>query len=216
MSRGLGHIERPGRRAVATRLRVFLTLWPWYIWLSIGCFVFMMIIYAATKGFTEIDLWPLHVRIIVLCLYWIAILVGLTCIAKPGGVALAKVLLMGVLPEIEDRTDKAKEKLADSLMSVGNTIHSATLLGILVVPLTAFIQAIVSGKDPVSPLLAYLGTGGTAKWHGFLLGFLLGLLIMVPSMAASYMKRRALNLYDEISERSALSPALRWRPKSLR
>jgi hypothetical protein len=100
-------------------------------------------------------------------------------------------------------------------MSVSNTIQSATILGILVVPLTALIQAIVSVEDPISPLLDYLGTGPTIPWRAAPLGFLIGLLIFLPITVASEMRKRALTLYDEISERSALSPALRWQPKSL-
>jgi hypothetical protein len=157
----------------------------------------------------------LRVRIVVFCLFWIALLVCYVILMIPVGRGFAKFLLMGALPDKVDRTDKAKEKFADSLMSVSNTIHSAILLGILVIPLTAFMQAIMSGKDLLPPLLDYLhtaGTGGPMNWHGFLLG----ILIFVPSSAASYMRKQALNLYDELADRAALSPALRWPPKPLR
>jgi hypothetical protein len=204
------------RRAVWPRLRMFLTSQPWYLWLGIGGIGVDTLIYAMVELFPETASWPQRVLLVVYGLFWIGFLVFFGVMMRFAGGGLARLLLMGVLPDIADRTDKAKEKFADSLMSVSNTIHSATLLGILVVPLTAFLQTIVSGKDPVPLLLDYLrtagaGTGETARWHGFLLGFL----ICVPAVAASYMKRQALNLYDELSERAALPPALRWRPKSL-
>jgi hypothetical protein len=204
------------RRAVWPRLKMFLTSRPWYLWLGIGGIVVAMIISAMVKRFPEPASWPPRVLLVVHGLFWIGLLVFFVALVGFAGGGIARLLLMGILSDIDDRTDKAKEKFADSLMSVSNTIHSATLLGILVVPLTVFLQTIVSGKDPVPLLLDYLrtagaGTGETARWHGYLLGFL----ICVPAVAASYMKRQALDLYDELSARAALPPALRWQPKSL-
>ncbi len=203
-------------RAVWPRLSMFLTSQPWYLWLGIGGIVVAMISSAMVRRFPEPASWPPRVLLVVLGLFWIGFLVFFGVMVRFAGGGMARFLLMGVLPDIANRTDKAKEKFADSLMSVSNTIHSATLLGILVIPLTVFLQTIASGKDPVPLLLDYLrttgaGTGETARWHGYLLGFL----IFVPAGAASYMKRQALDLYDELSARAALPPALRWQPKSL-
>ena len=204
------------RRAVWPRLKMFLTSQPWYLWLGIGGIVVVTIIYAMVMLSPELALWPPRVLLVVYGLFWIGCLAFFGALVRSAGRGFARFLLMGILSDIHDRTDKAKEKFADSLMSVSNTIHSATLLGILVVPLTVFLQTIVSGKDPVPLFLDYLrtvgaGTGETARWHGLLLGFL----ICVPAVAASHMKRQALDLYDELSARAALSPALRWQPKSL-
>jgi hypothetical protein len=204
MSRGLGHIARLGRylkgKAVATKLRTFLASWPWYRWLFFGSGIILMAL-----GLLPVTAsWPWPVRIVAYGLGGIALLVFFVAMVIISAEMVA-VLLTGILPETAGRTDKAKEKLADSFMSVGNTIHSATLVAILVVPLTVFLQTTVCGKDPAALLPAYLhtvGTDGTARWYGFLLG----VLIFVPIVAAFYIKGRALQLYDEISKRAELPP----------
>src|SRR5262245_44716310 len=57
--------------------------------------------------------------------------------------------------KFKDRTAKAKEKAADSLMSMGTAVQSATLIGLLVVPFTTYIQVIVGGIDPVAALVSW-------------------------------------------------------------
>jgi hypothetical protein len=144
--------------------------------LGIGGAVLDVIIWTGIELLPETAAWPWRVRIVVYGLLVLGLLAIFVHIVIVTGSAIAQVLLMGALSRIEERTNKAKEKFADGLMSVSNTIHSATLLGLLVVPLTAFIQTIVSGKDPVPLLFDYLctaGTGGTGTWHGVILGFLI-------------------------------------------
>jgi hypothetical protein len=93
-----------------------------------------------------------------------------------------------------NRTPKAKEKAADSLMSVGTAVHSATLIGLLVFPLTAFIQTMASGTDPVSALVSWWRPDRWSWWHT---GVLFAL-FLVPLSVGRLVQRRALDIYDEI------------------
>jgi hypothetical protein len=53
-------------------------------------------------------------------------------------------------PRFQFQRHKAKEKPADSLMNISTTLYSAVVIGVLVFPVTAFIQSLVSGTDPTS------------------------------------------------------------------
>jgi hypothetical protein len=99
--------------------------------------------------------------------------------------------------ELNKRTAKAKEKYADGLMSFSTAICSATFIAVLLFPLTAYIQAITSGTKPVAPwVLQYLEHA--PRWWMFY-EFVLFALFWLPLGVATWFRRRALALYDEIA-----------------
>jgi hypothetical protein len=93
------------------------------------------------------------------------------------------------------RTPKAKEKLADSLMSFSTAVSSAVMISVLVFPFTAFIQAMARGTDPVAAVVAWWPPEWWSWWHTAV--FLI--LVWVPSSISLLFRRRALDLYDELS-----------------
>jgi hypothetical protein len=108
-------------------------------------------------------------------------------------------LMSFVDKELHKRTAKAKEKYADGLMSFSTAICSATFIAILLFPLTAYIQAITSGTKPVVPwVLQHLLMEHGPGWWWFY-EFVLFALFWLPLGVATWFRRRALALYDEIS-----------------
>jgi hypothetical protein len=93
------------------------------------------------------------------------------------------------------RTDKAKEKLADSLMSFSTAVGSTLLISVLVVPFTAFIQAIARDVDPVEMVVSRWPPAWWSGWHTAVFLFLL----FVPIFISLLARRQALDLYDEIA-----------------
>jgi len=94
------------------------------------------------------------------------------------------------------RTDKAKEKLADSLMSFSTAVFSAIVISALVFPFTAFIPAMTRGTDPVAVVVSWWPPAWWSGWHTAV--FLI--LFWVPFSVAMLFRERALNLYDELSQ----------------
>lgn len=95
------------------------------------------------------------------------------------------------------RTNKAKEKAAESLMSIATTVASATLIGVTVLPLTAFLTAIFGGTViTISSIRAVLDMDGSLTLMIFIP------LYLIPLIIAGFIKRDALNLYDEVSRSS--------------
>lgn len=94
--------------------------------------------------------------------------------------------------KLKDRSLKSKEKFADGLMAVGNAIHSAVLISVLVFPLTAFISAIFVGNEvfSITVILKHWG------WQNV---GLFGIVYLVPIGIGRYSKEQAMNLYDEIT-----------------
>lgn len=112
--------------------------------------------------------------------------------------------------KFSNRSAKAKEKFADSLMALGNTIYGAAFVSVLVFPLTAMMTAIFSGSPPVN----VLDLIGRLSW-GTLGTF--AALYLVPVCAGYYSKEVALNLYDEIAQsQSVKEEAPTVRPKTKR
>jgi hypothetical protein len=101
------------------------------------------------------------------------------------------------------RTSKAKEKAADSLMSVSNAIHSATWISLLVFPLTAFIQSRASGTDLVSALGLLWQPDRWSWWHTGVFA----IVFFLPLSMGRSMQRRALDIYDQIAPPSPLPAA---------
>jgi hypothetical protein len=113
--------------------------------------------------------------------------------------------------KFKNRTHKAKEKTADSLMSMGTAIQSATVIGLLVVPFTTYIQVIVSGLDPVAALVSWWQRSGR-DWMGPPWGpwgrtILLLVLFLTPLAWARMAQRRALDIYDVLPPPSSPPPA---------
>ena len=93
------------------------------------------------------------------------------------------------------RTDKAKEKLADSFMSFSTAVGSALLISVLVIPFTAFIQGIARDIDPVETVVS---RWPPAWWSGrHTVVFLL--LFFMPIFMSLLARRQALDLYDELT-----------------
>jgi hypothetical protein len=103
--------------------------------------------------------------------------------------------------ELNKRTAKAKEKYADGLMSFSTAICSATFIAILVFPLTAFMQATTSVTNPVAQMPWVLRLSGI--WV-LLFDVALFILFWLPLGVATWFRRRALALYDELA---TLAPA---------
>jgi len=94
------------------------------------------------------------------------------------------------------RTAKAKEKLADSLMSFSTAVFSAIVISVLVFPFTAFIQTMARGTDPVAAVVSGWPPAWWSGWHTAV--FLI--LFWVPFSVAMLFRRRALDLYDELPQ----------------
>jgi hypothetical protein len=105
--------------------------------------------------------------------------------------------------KLSERSLKAKEKFADSNMSVASSIASAVFIGVLVFPLTAFISAIALGSEPF-PLM---------KMPTFKQLLLFGGLYFSPLLAAWYAKETAMNLYDQIEKATSSNLIKRTRKK---
>lgn len=99
--------------------------------------------------------------------------------------------------ELDKRTAKAKEKYADGLMSLNTAICSATFIAVLLFPLTAFIQSISNMTNPVVQMPWVLRISG--MWEALLFDVVLFTLFFLPLRVATWFRRRALALYDEIA-----------------
>jgi len=155
-----------------------------------------------------IRLWSWGVRVVVLGLVVMALLVA-GLILGHAFASLLMYLLLG--RELNRRTPKAKEKLADSLMSVSTATQSATLIGLFVFPLTAFIQTMVSGIDPVEALVSWWQRVGSswmrsAWWPGWHTVVFL-VLYWLPLSIGLLFRKRALDIYDQIAPPSPLPAA---------
>jgi len=94
------------------------------------------------------------------------------------------------------RTDKAKEKFADSLMGFSTAVSSAVWISVLVFPFTAFIQAMTRGTDPVAAVVSWWPPAWWSEWHTAVFLFL----FWVPFSVAMLFRRRALDFYDELPQ----------------
>ncbi|HEX9868843.1 MAG TPA: hypothetical protein VGC99_09660 [Candidatus Tectomicrobia bacterium] len=101
------------------------------------------------------------------------------------------------------RTAKAKEKLADSLMSCSTAVFSAVCISLLIFPLTAFIQTMAREIDPVEALVSWWHPDHWSMRHA---GVFL-VLYWIPLGVGLWLRRRALVIYDAIaSSAPAVAP----------
>jgi hypothetical protein len=133
--------------------------------------------------------WPLWIQLIVAAFVTVPF-------AHLFGSLLSRLFMLLLGVQFQRRTDKAKEKLADSLMSMSTTLLNGVFLGVLVFPLTAFIQSFVSGKDPVPALQTWLSS---LTWThvGLFGGF-----FIIPAVVANLARTSALTIYDAIARKS--------------
>jgi hypothetical protein len=170
-------------------LRRCMVSWRWHVTVGVGCAAFI----ALTVWLEPfIRLWSWEVSVVVRGLEVIALLVVVLIIGHAFGRFLIYILLG---KELNRRTPKAKEKLADSLMSVSTATQSATWIGLFVFPLTAFLQTMTSGTDPVSALMAWWRPDRWSGWHTVV--FLA--IFWLPLSVGLLGRRRALDFYDELS-----------------
>lgn len=94
--------------------------------------------------------------------------------------------------KLSQRSAKSKEKFADALMSVSNSIHGATFVGVLVIPLSSFVSAAFSGSQPFT-FTAILQRMSWPQIGAFCL------LYLTPIIAGIYAREKAMDLYDEIN-----------------
>jgi hypothetical protein len=180
----------------------------WLVWLAIICFVYLYLASFFDTSAPRIEaLWPWAwpwSGYIVFGSQLLALLV-LGCILGYGGAysVAASFLMLFEDKELNKRTAKAKEKYANGFMSVSTALCSATFIAVLLFPLTAFIQATTSGTKPVAPwVLQYLEHA--PRWWVFY-DFVLFVLFWLPLGVATWFRKRALALYDEIA---TLAPAV--------
>jgi hypothetical protein len=98
----------------------------------------------------------------------------------------------GSPPNLKKRSSKSKEKFADSLMAIANAIHSAAFVGVLVLPLTAFVSAMFSGNEPFS----FLSIINKMTWPRI---GIFALVYLSPIILASLAKEKAMDIYDEVA-----------------
>lgn len=94
---------------------------------------------------------------------------------------------------LEERSNMAKEKLADSLMTLGNIIYGAVFVAMLVFPVTAFVSAMYQASDPFS----FLAPVNQFSWQRIMI-FVMAFII--PLAVAMWARRKAMDLYDEIDD----------------
>ena len=87
----------------------------------------------------------------------------------------------------------SKEKFADSLMAVANTVHGAVLVSVFVFPLTAFLTAIFANAAPFSFLTIIHGM----TWPNI---SIFALVYLAPILVGVYAKKIAMDLYDEVTK----------------
>ena len=93
--------------------------------------------------------------------------------------------------KIENRSNKSKEKLADSLMAVANTVHSGVLVSVFVFPLTAFLTAIFKNAEPFS----FIAIFSRLTWPNV---GVFAVVYLLPIFAGLFAKEKAMDLYDEV------------------
>jgi hypothetical protein len=179
----------------------------WLVWLAIICFVYLYLASFFDTSAPRIEaLWPwawpwsgyVVFGSLLLPLLILGCIGAYVLVYHMAGPSLTSF----VDKELNKRTAKAKEKYADGLMSFSTAICSATFIAVLLFPLTAYIQAITSGTKPVAPwVLQYLEHA--PGWWLFY-EFVLFALFWLPLGVATWFRKRALALYDEIA---TLAPA---------
>lgn len=97
--------------------------------------------------------------------------------------------------KLRDRSLKSKEKFADSLFAVANSIHSAVFISVFVVPLTAFLGIFFEDQEAFSLLTIV----NKMTWGD--VGIFAGA-YLIPILVGVKAKETAMDLLDEISKSS--------------
>jgi len=176
-------------------------LGSWRVWVTVGCIVYIGLIRG--QGPRIAAIWPWGVEVATGLL-----LLALLFVAWIVSDVLARYVLVPFFTLLEgkkiaDRTAKAKEKLADSLISFSTAVLSAVCISLLVYPFTAFIQTMARGIDSVEALMSWWqSVGGSlmgpAWWSGWHTVLIL-VCYWVPLSIGLLFRRRALDIYDAIA-----------------
>ena len=104
--------------------------------------------------------------------------------------------------KLSERSLKSKEKFADGLMSVGNTIHSAAFIAVYIFPLTAFMSTTFIDNEPLSfsTLINHMSWQNVA---------IFGIVYLLPVAIGFYAKEKAMDLYDEVNKLTSNPPIKR-------
>ena len=172
---------------MGSKLRTWMG--SWQVWVIVACLAYLWGVRG--QGPRIVAIWPWG--------GWIAVGLMLLALIVLSWFLLKYIVvpfLMFLQGEKKGgRTAKAKEKLADSLMSFSTAVFSAIVISVLVFPFTAFIQTMARGTDPVAAVVSGWPPAWWSGWHTAV--FLI--LFWVPLSVAMLFRRRALDLYDELS-----------------
>jgi hypothetical protein len=183
-------------------MRAKLRTWmgSWQVWVTIGCLVYLGLLYR--HGPFIAALWPWGINVDVGLLLLALLFVGLLFSDTLVRYILVPFLTRLQGKKIDDRTAKAKEKFADSLMNISTAVFSAVVIGLFVFPFTLLIQTMVRGIDPVDALVSWWQSAGSSWMRPpWLSGWHKGLLFVLcwlPLSVGQLFRRRALDLYDEL------------------
>jgi len=192
-------------------MRAKLRTWmkSWQVWVIVACLAYIWGI--LWWGPAIVAVWP-RGRQVALGFLMVALLV-LSCFPLKYIVVPALMFLQGV--KKGGRTAKAKEKLADSLMSFSTAVSSAVAIGALVFPFTVFIQTMAKGIDPLAVVVSWW----PPQWLSWSHTAVFLSLFWAPVITSLLFRRQALDLYDEIaSSTSVVAPipqGTHERPRSL-
>jgi hypothetical protein len=190
------------------RLRTFLASWRRFLLVFVGCLAYLTLVEVTVRVFPSVAPALGYGWLVIVGLYLLAALAfGLI------GIYLTVVVMAALTPVLRrvfadtpwaERSDKAKEKHAESLLTMSNAIASATFIAILVAPLTAFLQAMVTRRDLGSLLSPFLTPGGLPGWQLIALS----VLFFVPLVFSALAKKNALDVYDELAKPALPEPPL--------
>jgi hypothetical protein len=179
-------------------MRARLRMWmeSWQVWAAVICLAYIWGILGRGPAFAAVSPRGLWVAQGLLA---VALLVLSWFLSKYLVVPWV-MFLQGA--KLDERTAKAQEKLADSLMSTSTAVSSAVMISLLVVPFTAFIQTTARGIDPVAAVVAGWPPQWWSGWHTAVCL----ILFWVPVCMSLLLRRTALSIYDRIA-RTSVPPA---------
>jgi hypothetical protein len=185
------------------RLRTVWASWRRSLLVLIGCLTYIALVQATVRLFPSVAPSLGHVWLIIAVVYFLAAyaagFVGIYMVGAVVAGTLTRVLTRA-FPETPwaKRSDKAKEKFADSLLSVSNAVASATAIAVLVVPFTAFVQAMATQRDLGVLLSPLLKPGGLPGWQVVVL---MGLFFLPLAVSVRF-RKKAMDIYDEITRKA--------------
>jgi hypothetical protein len=188
---------------MSAKLRTWMG--SWRVWVIIGCLAYIGLVH--WQGSRIAAAWPGGVWVAVGLLF-LALLVVVWIVND----VLTRYVFVPFFTRLQgkktnDLTAKAREKFADSLMSISTAIASAVFISVLVFPLTVFIQTMALGKDPLWAWLPGLLSRGTKpEWWPLLFAAMFLGLYLLPLVIAHRMREGALKIYDTLPP-SALAVA---------